>query len=107
MQTLLSKYDDHDFSGYYIGSLKFVEKGLKKEKFWMIFIMLLINTQLNYINKGGRWIKGSSCGYYWEINNSFLGSKGSILSLQYFCTPCIQLAWMFADWLFLHLPLSK
>jgi hypothetical protein len=33
MQKILKEYEVHDFSAYYHGSLKFVEKGLKKEKF--------------------------------------------------------------------------
>lgn len=33
MNRTLKEYEDHDFSSYYHGSLKFVEKGLRKEKF--------------------------------------------------------------------------
>ena len=30
MERTLKEYEDHDFSNYYHGSLKFVEKGIRK-----------------------------------------------------------------------------
>lgn len=36
MENLLKKYEDHDFSAYFYNTLKYVEKGMRKEKFWMI-----------------------------------------------------------------------
>jgi hypothetical protein len=33
MDRTLRDYEDYDFSNYFHGSLKFVEKGLRKEKF--------------------------------------------------------------------------
>ena len=33
MERILKEYECHDFTNYYHGSLKFVMKGLKKEKF--------------------------------------------------------------------------
>lgn len=33
MNRTLKEYEDHDFSSYYHGTIKFVEKGLRREKF--------------------------------------------------------------------------
>jgi len=33
MENLLKKYEDHDFSAYFYNTLKYVEKGMRKEKF--------------------------------------------------------------------------
>jgi len=30
MQRILKDYEDHDFSAYYFGTLKYIEKGLRK-----------------------------------------------------------------------------
>jgi len=33
MERTLKEYENHDFSAYYHGTLKFVEKALRREKF--------------------------------------------------------------------------
>lgn len=67
MERILKEYEDHDFSNFYHGSLKFVEKGLRKEKFWdwshthriskLIYKhWLIIFTQFFYIKmRTARW----------------------------------------------------